>query len=51
MPYAGGRVIHDADAPIMDVIKWTHIYDRIEQAVERVEDLSDIIEGTILKNA
>lgn len=35
---------------IMDIIKWTHIYDRIEQAIERTETLADILEGIMLKN-
>jgi uncharacterized protein Yka (UPF0111/DUF47 family) len=39
------------NAPIMDVIKWTHIYDRIEQAIERAEALADVLEGISLKNA
>jgi len=36
---------------VMDVVKWTHIYDRIEQAVNQAERLADIIEGVVLKNA
>ena len=36
---------------VMEIVKWTHIYDRIEQAVNRAEGLADIIEGVVLKNA
>lgn len=36
---------------VMEIIKWTHIYDRIEQAVNQAERLADIIEGVVLKNA
>lgn len=36
---------------IIDIIKWTQVYDRIELAVERVEDLADILEEVVLKNA
>jgi uncharacterized protein len=36
---------------VMEIVKWTHIYDRIEQAVNRAESLADIIEGVVLKNA
>ncbi|PKN09420.1 MAG: DUF47 domain-containing protein [Deltaproteobacteria bacterium HGW-Deltaproteobacteria-8] len=36
---------------VMDIVKWTHIYDRIEQAVNQAERLADIIEGVVLKNA
>jgi uncharacterized protein Yka (UPF0111/DUF47 family) len=36
---------------ILEVVKWTHIYDRIEQAVDATEQLADILEGVMLKNA
>ena len=41
----------DCGAPNLDMVKWTLIYDRIEQAVERAEMLTDIFEGIMLKNA
>lgn len=36
---------------VTDIIKWVQIYDRIEQVVERLDDLSDVIEEVVLKNA
>lgn len=36
---------------ILDIVKWTHVYDRFEQAIVRVESLADILEGVMLKNA
>jgi uncharacterized protein Yka (UPF0111/DUF47 family) len=36
---------------VMEIVKWTHIYDRIEQAVNQADRLADIIEGVVLKNA
>jgi uncharacterized protein len=36
---------------VLDIIKWTQIYDRIEQAINRTESLANIIEGIVLKNA
>jgi len=36
---------------VMEIVKWTHIYDRIEQAVTQADRLADIIEGVVLKNA
>ena len=36
---------------VLDIVKWTHIYDRIEQAVNQADRLADIIEGVVLKNA
>lgn len=38
-------------AVILDLVKWKHIFDRIEDAVNRTESLADILEGVILKNA
>jgi len=42
-PAETGRVLH--------VIKWTQIYDRIEQALDKAEVLANIIEGVSIKNA
>lgn len=36
---------------LLSIIKWSHIYDRIEEAVARTEVLADILEGVMLKNA
>lgn len=36
---------------IIDMIKWTQIYDRIEECVYRAGRLANIIEGITLKNA
>lgn len=36
---------------VLDTVKWTHIYDRIEQAIVRTEELANIIEGIALKYA
>ena len=36
---------------VVDIIKWVQVYDRIEQVIERVDDLSDAIEEVVLKNA
>jgi uncharacterized protein Yka (UPF0111/DUF47 family) len=36
---------------LLDVIKWTQIYDRIEQALDKAEVLANIIEGVSIKNA
>jgi uncharacterized protein len=42
-PAGTGRLLH--------VIKWTQIYDRIEQALDKAEGLANIIEGVSIKNA
>jgi len=36
---------------IMDIIKWTHVYDRIDKAFNRTWMLVKAIEGIMLKNA
>jgi uncharacterized protein len=36
---------------VLDIIKWSQIYDRIEQAIEKTESLANIIEGISIKNA
>lgn len=41
----------DEPGVILHIIKWNHIYGRIEQAVERAERLSDVLEGVLLKHA
>jgi len=38
-------------AEVMDIIKWTHVYDRIEKAFNRTWQLAKAIEGIVLKNA
>jgi len=38
-------------ATVLHIIKWNHVYGRIEQAVERAERLSDVLEGVLLKHA
>jgi uncharacterized protein Yka (UPF0111/DUF47 family) len=38
-------------AEVMDIIKWTHVYDRIDKAFNRAWQLAKAIEGIVLKNA
>lgn len=40
-----------APGEIMDIIKWTHVYDRIDEAFNRTWQLVKAIEGIMLKNA
>ncbi|MEW6368934.1 MAG: DUF47 family protein [Acidobacteriota bacterium] len=35
---------------VLDIVKWGQIYDRLEEAVDRVEDVANVIEGMVLKN-
>lgn len=36
---------------LLEIIKWSHIYDRIEEAFANAGNLANIIEGITLKNA
>lgn len=36
---------------VLDIIKWTHVYDRIDKAFNRAWQLAKSIEGIVLKNA
>lgn len=39
------------NAAILDIMKWTHVYDRIDKAIGRTWGLAKTIEGISLKNA
>ncbi len=43
--------LFDNPAEIADVIKWREIYDHMESATDRCEDVADVLEGVALKNA
>lgn len=36
---------------VIEIIKWTHVYDRIDKAFNRAWQLAKAIEGIVLKNA
>lgn len=42
---------NDSPAETMEIIKWTHVYDRIDKAFNRAWQLAKAIEGVVLKNA
>jgi len=35
----------------INIIKWKEIYENIEMAIDRCEDVANVIEGIVLKNA
>ncbi len=35
----------------LEIIKWKDIYESLENAIDRCEDIANIIEGIVLKNA
>jgi predicted phosphate transport protein (TIGR00153 family) len=44
-----GRLLQDLDDPF-EFIKWKEIVDMVEEAVDRCEDVSDLIEGVVLES-
>jgi len=36
---------------VINIMRWTQVYDRFEMAYERIDDLADAIEEVVLKNA
>ena len=47
--------LQDHDLPdtreVMNIMRWSQVYDRFEMAIERIDDLADAIEEVVLKNA
>jgi uncharacterized protein len=43
--------LFDGTFDISDVIKWREIYEHLETATDRCEDVADALEGVALKNA
>jgi len=37
--------------PAREVLKWNRLYDLMEQAIDRCEDLSNLLQNVVLKNA
>jgi uncharacterized protein len=44
------RLFEEEKDPIL-LFKWKEIFDRLEDATDRCEDVADVIEGVVLKNA
>ncbi len=43
--------LFDDTKDIVEIIKWREIYEMIENAADRCEDVADILEGVVLKHA
>ena len=44
------ELFHDT-TNMVDIIKWREIYEHIENATDRCEDIADVLEGVVLKHA
>ena len=47
---AVAKLFEGANEPL-EVIKWNEIYDTLENAIDRCEDVANVLEGIVLKNA
>lgn len=47
---AVGDLFHNS-LPVIEVIKWQEIYERLETAIDKCEDVAQIIDGISLKHA
>jgi uncharacterized protein len=45
-----GRLFEDMKDPLM-IIKWKEVYEHLENASDRCEDVANVLEGIVLKNA
>ncbi len=46
------RLFHETeDDKVMDLIKWKEIYTRLEHTADRMEDVANVIEDIVVKNA
>ncbi len=43
--------LFEEEISIADVIKWREIYDALEAATDRCEDIANVLEGVVLKHA
>ncbi len=43
--------LFEGDPNPLDVIKWNGLYDTLENAIDRCEDVANVLEGIVLKNA
>jgi uncharacterized protein len=43
--------LFEGDTDIKEIIKWREIYEHMESATDRCEDVADVLEGVALKNA
>ena len=44
-------LFHDENVNVIDVIKWREIYEYMEIATDRCEDIANVLEGVMIKRA
>lgn len=43
--------LFEVDTPAIEVIKWMEIYEKLEEAIDECEDVSNVLESIALKNS
>lgn len=43
--------LFDVEVPAIDVIKWMEIFEKLEEAIDECEDVSNVLESIALKNS
>ena len=45
------KKLFSSEEKVLDVIKWKHIFDALEDVLDACENVADIMEGVIIKNS
>ena len=45
------KLFHNGDNDVINLIKWKEIYARLEHTADRCEDVANVIEDIMVKNA
>lgn len=45
------RNLFTSELPVLEIIKWREIYDHLENTLDACEDVANLIEGVVTKNA
>jgi uncharacterized protein Yka (UPF0111/DUF47 family) len=48
---AMGKLFADESGDAIEVIKWKDLYDKVEDALDRCEDVGNVLQSIALKNA
>ena len=43
--------LFETDVPTLEVIKWMEIFEKLEEAIDECEDVSNVLESIALKNS
>ncbi len=49
--HALAELFDESKEDVVEIIKWREIYDQLETATDRCEDVANVLEGIVIKNA